>query len=173
MQTPSPLIKAMRDHGTRARYLRGCKCIKCRAANSAYARLQQSRHGTDSLVSPIPAREHLHRLRKSGVGYRAVATTADLGYATLSKILMSRKSIRTSTERKVLAVTEDALSDGAFVSSIATRIWIAELLEEGFTKRRLARELGGRRNLQIGNGAHVRAVNQMKVEKLYRRYMAA
>ncbi|UVY83822.1 hypothetical protein NLU66_16670 [Brachybacterium sp. NBEC-018] len=33
------------DHGTRARYCRGCRCGECRAANSAYDRELRARAG--------------------------------------------------------------------------------------------------------------------------------
>ena len=50
------------DHGTRARYCRGCRCDDCRAANSAYDRELRARAGlpdprptpVDDLTRPTP-----------------------------------------------------------------------------------------------------------------------
>lgn len=110
-------------------------------------------------------------LRKHGVGYRAVGLATDLAYSTVMKIKRTRKVIRTSTQNRILAVTKDALSDGAFVPSELTRARIAELLEEGFTKRRLARELGINGYIQFAKSPYVTARNQLKVEKLYNKYI--
>lgn len=162
----------MKPHGTRTRYQSPCRCERCRAANTAYENLR-SQSERDYLVPSNAARKHLRKLRKSGVGYRGAAISAGLSRAGVLKILTGKFRIRVSTERKVLAVTKDGLSDGAFVNSELTKARIAELLEEGFTKRRMAREMGIKGVFQIARGAHVRAKTQMKVEKLHRRYMAA
>jgi len=43
------------EHGTRARYRRGCRCDQCRAANSAYELSRRKGAGLDRAVARIVA----------------------------------------------------------------------------------------------------------------------
>jgi hypothetical protein len=75
------------------------------------------------------------------------------------------------TEKRILSVTAGARLDGALVSAKKTWRLLDQLLDEGFTKTRLARELGFKsRALQIGkNKCTVEMAG--RVERLWNSYM--
>jgi hypothetical protein len=92
--------------------------------------------------------------------------------STVGKILRGeRRHLRAQTAKRLLAVTPAARADHSTVPAGRTWRLINHLLEEGFSKARLARELGMRtRALQIGK-TRVLACTELAVEKLWRRYM--
>jgi hypothetical protein len=165
-----------KPHGTRIKYIGGCKCMLCRAANSRY---ETERHAArkagdwNGIVDTDKARRHLKMLSRNGVGRRAVADASDIAGTILSEIRSGkRKRIRARTERKILAVTKEALSGGALVDADLTWKKIDELLDEGFTKGGLALRLGMKTlALQIKR-FEVTAKTQMRVDRFYRQIMA-
>lgn len=172
---PVTELAADRPHGTRLRYLAGCKCFHCRRANSDYERERQAaRQAGDwnGLVDATEARQHIRKLSRQGIGRRAVAAASDVGETIIFEIRSGRrKRIRARTARKILAVTRQAVSDRALVP--AARAWqlIEQLLDEGFTKTHLARQLGYARALQL-NRQRITAANDLAVQKLHRRLMS-
>ncbi len=167
---------ASQPHGKRARYCAGCRCEKCRKANTDKARELRRRNTPDPYTDPRRARSHILFLRRAGIGYRAIADASNLGRATVVSVLRFRRSgrkyIRTSTEQKILGVSPKAHSDGAFVPSDKSRKLIARLLEEGFTKTRIAREMGyANHALQLARSPYITARNEMRLKKFYDRYM--
>lgn len=157
-------------HGTRSRYIRGpCRCDDCRLANSRYyhARKGQPFNG---LIDAGPARKHLRKLSRQGVGRRAVAAACDVSLTVIQEVRSGKKKrIRASTAEKILAVTPAARSDHSHVPVADVRRMLAELETEFFTKRAVARELGYSRSLQIGRFERVTAKNELRVKRLYRR----
>lgn len=71
--------------------------------------------------------------------------------------------IRGRTERRLLAVTSACRADHAYVSAKRSWQYINALLEEGFTKGRIASELGISKT-------RVTAVTAHRVARLYRKY---
>lgn len=229
--TPAPYIDAPAEHGTRARYVRGCRCDACRAANlDAYhqrrAEVRARAHEVtptgppipstlvragrtvsihrcpgangdpcvrtpatwlkgqvvctpcveralvwNGLVPASPARKHLLRLRREGVGYKAVADACDVASTVLADILSGSKTrIRAQTLRRVLEVDAAALADHAVVPVARTRELVEDLLRRGFTKAHIDELLGGRgRSLQRGLGDHVLAKTAQRVEAIHGR----
>lgn len=156
-------------HGTRARYVGSkCRCDACRAANTAY---RKTREGADynGLVDASPARAHLLALSATGVGKRAVAAASDVALSVLGKVRTGKLlRVRANTAKRILAVDAAAASDHACIPAKETRAALRELLRLGLTKTEIATRLGSEAKvpaLQI-NGAHVTAVNAMKVERL-------
>lgn len=137
-----------KPHGDRLRYLGGCRCAACRRANTDYenARRTARKAGDwNGVVDAAPARAHLLKLGRLGIGRRAVAAATDIADTVLQEIRSGKKPrIRARTERKILAVTKTCASDGALVSARRTWRLIGELLDEGYTKQRIARELGSK-----------------------------
>lgn len=161
--------------GTRLQYMAGCKCFKCRSANSAYERerLAARKAGDwNGIVDAKKARQHLLALRKKGVGRDAVHAASDVAVSVISDVSTGvKKHIRARTERKLLAVTAACRNDGALVLAAQTWRLIAQLLEEGFTKQRLAGELGFKtRKLQFSK-KQITVRNAARVERLYNKYM--
>lgn len=170
---PISELAATRPHGTRLRYLAGCHCSECRRANARYEseRAQARRRGEwNGLVSAAPARAHILKLAKAGLGRRSIADAADIRVNTIGEIRRKEKTrIRAHTAQRILAVTPDMASDRCLVP--ATQLWarIRRLLDEGYTKHALARALGYRRPaIQFGK-RRVTARNDYEVKQLYDR----
>jgi hypothetical protein len=161
--------------GMRAKYVSGgCRCMLCRAAASRYEseRLRARRSGEwNGLVSAAAARKHLLRLSKQGVGRRSVSDAALVPQSTLQEIKTGRKTqIRRSTERRILAVTKEAAGMAFLVPAAPTWALIERLLEEGFTRTRIAREIGRKApSLQLRTD-RITKRNAIAIERLYRRY---
>lgn len=173
---PIAMLAAAKPHGTRLKYLGGCRCLSCRAANARYEgeRHTARRNGDwDGLIPAGRARQHLLALSRVGVGRRTVADIAGVPQSVLHRIRSGRRRrIRARTERRIFLVTRDAMHDARLVP--AERAWrlIARLLDEGFTRTEIARRFGYRSHGLAWNRRCVRARTAMRVEKLYRRMMA-
>jgi hypothetical protein len=168
-------LAARRPHGERLRYLAGCRCLPCRCANARYEqqRLAARRRGEwNGLVPAGAVRAHLRELSKRGIGYRTAADAASVARSVVAKILKGERwQIRAQTAKRLLAVTPAARADHSTVPAARTWRLIDQLLAEGFSKARLARELGMRTPaLQISK-TRVLARTQLAVERLWRRYM--
>lgn len=170
-----PAAELARGHGTRLQYHAGCKCYYCRMANSDYERQRMAARKAGDWNGPVDAskaRKHLLALRKKGVGRDAVHAASGVAATTIRDIASGvKKRIRARTERRLLAVTTDCREDGARVSAAQTWRLIAQLLEEGFTKQRLAEELGFKtRKLQFSK-KQITVRNAARVERLFNKYM--
>lgn len=145
---PLPELATERPHGDRLRYLAGCRCSECRAANTAYFHQREQAKADGNWNGFVPAdkaRQHMVELSAKGIGRRAVALASDVCETVISDIRRGKKTqIRAQTERKILAVTPDAASDGALVDAAPSWKLINALLAVGFSKARLARELGAK-----------------------------
>lgn len=164
-----------KPHGTRGKYLGGCRCIPCRAANSRYSverdRLVRAGLG-NPIVSADAARRHILGLAARGIGYKAVAAAADVPTSIVFGIRAGKRpNVRRQSEQRILAVTIEAVSDAAIVSAAPAWRMIRELLDEGFTKKELARRLGYQTGaLQLGRDRML-ARNASRVERFYRQMM--
>lgn len=176
---PTDLPPAHRfTHGTRSRYVAGCRCEPCTTANREYARAQQKRvRGGDGnpIVPATRVRAHLRRLADQGIGKRAVADVARVPVSSLHEIRMGRKTkLRRRTAERILAVTAAAcLDDGHTVDARATWKLIGKLLEQGFTRQQIARRIGSTAKtpaLQLKKD-RVTARTARKVERLYAEVM--
>jgi len=136
-----------KPHGTRMKYLGGCRCLPCRGAYSRYEaeRVQEIRRTgrRTGVVSAQRAREHLLELSKKGVGRRSVHFASGVADTILHEIKLGRRErIFGSTEYKILQVDETAKGAGGIRPAGPTWKLINELLEEGYTKAYLAKRLG-------------------------------
>lgn len=167
-------LAANRPHGIRLRYMAGCRCLKCRMANSNYetARARARKAGDwNGLVDAGPARLHLEALSRAGVGYKTAADAASVARSVVARIRTGeRLKVRARTAKRLLSVTPDARADSSHVPAGPTWRLIRQLLRQDFTKARIARELGVGRALQF-NRRRVLARTALAVEKLWRRYM--
>lgn len=219
-------------HGTRSRYVQGCRCEQCVVANSAAARERTRRlreaaaevvptgppiqsemvraghryrvlrcPGAEGrpcvatpprwlkeqglrvcmacvdralvwngLVDAAPLREHLLNLSAAGVGYKAVADAATVSRTVLQDVMMGRKTrVRAQTARKALAVDRGAMADHGLVDAATTWELLERLIEQGYSRARLAHELGHVRGaLQIGRERCL-ARTALAVSRLYLR----
>lgn len=168
-------LAAKKPHGDRLRYMAGCRCVPCRAANSRYecARLKARQSGEwNGLVSTKEVKRHLRKLSRAGIGYKTVADASGVAKSTLARIKSGKKrQIRKQTEARILAVTAQARADASIVPAGQTWKYIYKLLEEGFTKAEIARRLGKKTPaLQIRKD-YVLARTAVAIERLYNRIM--
>jgi hypothetical protein len=142
LQAPLP------KHGTRARNKRGCKCLKCRSANSEYVAAREAarkERDTRDIVSAELARAHIVALGKAGVGYKIVADEAMVAPSIVFAIRRGKRTqIRAHTERAILAVDAKAVlrGDAALIDGRETWKLLDELLADGYSKTQLAKWLG-------------------------------
>lgn len=180
IKTRTALIETLspRPHGTRTRYQQGCRCLPCRVATAAYQRQRvaaRQRGESNKLVSAEQVKAHLEKLSSAGVGKLTVSEITGIHHASLGKYKSgSRKFICEKNQRLILAVTEEALTDGKHISSRETRRLIKRLVRMGFTKAEIAKRLGYRAGrLSIARRSCVTARTAMKVEKFFRQLEAA
>lgn len=169
---PASELAEGRPHGTRLRYVGGCRCDLCRAANRNYERKRAAARAAGDWNGIVPsdcARKHLLALARQGIGTRSVAACSDVSRTILLEVIRrKRRKIRARTERSILAVTADvARGDNSLMSAKGTWRLINDLLDEGYTKTRIAQEMG-HRCIQLGK-EQVTARNAARVAVVYRR----
>jgi len=174
--TDLAVLRERHPHGTRVRYMTGCKCMLCRAANSRYSteRSRAIKAGDwNGIVSSDRARAHLLMLSRHGVGRYVVADACGLSPRLIAEIRSGRqRNMRSRNERRILSVTAEARGAGTLVHAGPVWVQINRLLREGFTKGQLARRLGNKTAaLQIRRHV-VTAKTAMRVEKLHAELMA-
>ena len=174
---PIEVLAEHRPHGDRLRYVGGCRCDLCRKANSAYERERKKARATgdwNGIVSAATARGHLLQLSKAGVGRRAVSAASDVSPTVLKDIRTGQKTqIRARTERLILAVTPEMASDHSLMDAKATWKLIHEMVKVGFTKTRIASELGcSTRALQLSKD-QVTVRNAARIAQIHTRLMSS
>jgi hypothetical protein len=154
----------------------GCRCDECRRANTQYEIQRDKARKSGDWNGFVPAGRacrHMLKLSQRGVGRNIVAECSGVARSTIDQIRRRAKTqIRARTERRILAVTRDMRGDAALVPADATWERLNWLLEEGFTRTRLAVELGStaqKPTLQIDK-QFVTARTEARVLALYRRY---
>jgi hypothetical protein len=141
------------------------------AARGMRSAAELARGEGNGLVSAEPPRRHLAWLSSRGIGRCTAADAAKVPHSTISLIVDGlRLQIRAQTERRILAVTEAAAADRAYIDGEATWRLLDELLASGYSKARLASEILGRRvtGLQMKRG-RVTARNAERVRRVYAR----
>lgn len=159
-------------HGQRCRYIAGCRCVLCRAANSRYQTGRSS--GDSGFVPALHARKHLQSLRRAGIGKRLISEISGVSVAIIREIRSgTKKRIRRSTEAELLRVDRDAKSGNTLVPAGPTWKRIRELLDEGFTEEELCRRLGYVGSRIQFDRVQITARSERKVERLFREVMEA
>jgi hypothetical protein len=96
-------------HGTRARYVGGCKCLMCKAAASRYAvqrKLARSKGDTRELVDAGPAKERINQLHLAWISLRAIAAAAGVSLSIVTGIRSGSKlRVRRHIAKAILAAT--------------------------------------------------------------------
>lgn len=158
-------------HGRRARYVAGCRCLLCSAANSRYnsQRERAKAAGEDNpLVSSAAARAHLLALSAGGVGYKAAADAAGVARSIVGQIRTGRRpNIRKDTERRLLAVDASCRGDATLIDARPTWKILKRLFDDGYTKRQLAEWMGLKHTIQFRRD-RITARNAARVERLVR-----
>jgi hypothetical protein len=166
-------LAAGRPHGVRLRYMAGCRCTLCRAANTQYERARAAARKAgdwNGIVPAAKAREHLAFLSRNGIGRHTISDVAQVPDSVLYDVIYGRKTrIRARTERAILAVGVEAAADGAYIDGFPTWKLINELLADGWAKAEISRQLGyATPKLQLGH-EQVTVRNAFDVAKLHKR----
>lgn len=174
---PAAQLAEDKPHGSRMRYIGGCRCDLCRKVNADYERgRNEARKNGDwnGIVPACHARQHLNRLSRLGVGRRAVADATDIAETILVEIRSGkRRNIRARTERLILAVTPEVAADHALVS--AARSWqlIDKLIGAGFTKGYIALQLGAKTPALQLSRDKITVRHAADVDRLYKRLIVS
>ena len=156
-------------HGTRRCYFsRGCRCQECREANAAYQR--ERRKLGPFQVSVDDVARHIIDLSTRGVGTRAIAEAVDLDRHTIQWIKRGRvRKIHRATAERLLKVDVDVMADHSLISARTTRARIAGLVEGGYTRLWIARQLGYKGTglpFLYTKSRWISAINALRVERL-------
>jgi hypothetical protein len=96
-------------HGTRARYVGGCKCLMCKAAASRYSvqrKLARNNGDTRELVDAGPAKERINQLHLAWISLRAIAAAAGVSLSIVTGIRSGAKlRVRRHIATKLLALS--------------------------------------------------------------------
>lgn len=165
-------------HGTRTGYVKGCRCGKCTDANLQAHREREARaRAGDPSTDLVPAARacgHLRILDGQGASQKALARAADLNVKTVVELLDgARTRIRPETEATILTLTLDrvtaAARPGTSVPAGPTWKLVDDLVDRGWTKSWIARELGRTIQNFTRRGAQVTAATETQIADLHRR----
>ncbi|WP_262062636.1 hypothetical protein [Streptomyces sp. STR69] len=168
------------EHGSRARYARGCRCAACRDANRSYEnnRARRTAYGTwQPYVGAEPVRRHVRALMDQGMGWRRIAEASGVSKGTVNKLLYGApgrgvapcRRIRRETAEQLLAVRYSAelLAAGALVDATGTWRRIRALVAVGWPKAHIAQALGAAAPALQLNELLVVASTARRVASLY------
>lgn len=94
------------EHGTTARFARGCRCEPCVHARRLYnkhGRVRRER-GIRGLTDARPVAQHIARLRDAGASLQAIATAAGCSQGTVLRIEHGAPTVFASVAAGILAV---------------------------------------------------------------------
>lgn len=93
-------------HGTRSRYVGGCRCELCRAANTAD---RKARYKPRPLVPAAPVADHVRALQAVGLSRARIARIARVGESTLDRVCRTPNArMHPALARRVLRVRAPA-----------------------------------------------------------------
>lgn len=164
----------MSAHGTRTRYVAGCRCEQCRKANSRYAARRERIDYVTSKVDSTDVRAHVQWLRDNGMGTRSIAEAAGVARSTIAALECSPKTGRPKSTvdinvaRRLLAVHHD-LPAGANIDAIGLRRRIQALAAIGWCFAELDRRLGHDKGYtsHLALQGNVRVASRDKIINLY------
>lgn len=123
----------------------------------------------NGMVDAEPARRHIEKLSRAGVGYKQVAAAADVNHTTVRQVMTGRrKQLRKSSLEAILAVDEQAAADHGLIRSTTARQQLRELEPEYLTKRNLWKALGYA-HYAAPIGRRITAKRAHRIAKLHRR----
>lgn len=161
-----------KPHGVRMRYMGGCRCDACRAANTNYEKQRAKARKTGDWNGVVPATEakaHMLKLRRQGVGRRTVQACTDIADTVLFDIVSGKKThIRARTARLILQVTKEHAADHALIPAGRSRQLIRELLDEEYQESFLAKRLGYKNGYLQFNSDKITVRNAARIEQLHR-----
>lgn len=165
-------LAAERPHGDRLKYMSGCRCVPCRAANSRYEteRSAARRRGEwNGFIDASEASRHLQRLSDKGIGRDTVNDLTGIAVSTIDKVRTGKQAhIRAMNAKAILSISPDlVITDAQLVSAKPAWTMIKWMLREGFSKAEISRRLGNKTGALQLNKHLITARNAAKIQKLY------
>jgi len=165
-----------KPHGTRIKYMGGCKCALCRKANSRYeceCAAMRRKGFYNNIVPARTAQRRLLYLSRKGIGRRTVSEITEISHSLLQKIKQGKhKRIRENTERRILAIRPEHAWGHCIIDAAPTWKLINCLIKEGFTEASLALRLGYKTPVLQINKNRIIAKNARKIRQFYDMIMA-
>lgn len=141
------------EHGTRARYLRGCKCAECREANRVYGRAYKvaAAYGIRRTVPTARVRLHIEKLHAAGIDYRAIARAAECCPSVLVAIVnLGQERMSPEIARRILDLGDDARRYNQLIPIDGAAYFVRLLESRGINRADIARSLSwGHGSFQI------------------------
>jgi hypothetical protein len=113
--------------------LGGRHCVPCRTANSRYSSEWAAAQRAGDWRGFVPTTlvlGHIQKLRKAGIGYRAIAAAADIAKSIAMILNGERLQIRKLHADRILAVDRTAMADRALVRAGRTARHLPFLVHE-------------------------------------------
>jgi hypothetical protein len=175
--------KPLPQHGTPARYDRGCRQDCCRTAHNAAANRRRRLRGYGQwkpFTDAEPIRAHLRHLMSEGVGWKRIAQYAGLPQSTVQAILYGRnkravQQVRIATAEAILAVRPQAWltePDNKVIDPTGTRRRLEALACRGYSCLRVGEAIDVWPETIRGwlRGVMVKAKHARAVATIYRQW---
>ena len=143
------------SHGTRAAYVKDhCRCPDCTTANTTASRTtarQQAYGRWQPFTDAAGIRDHIHALRRAGIGVEQIAALADASPRHIRDIARpatttrpARMRIRSETAARILTITPNNANHarGSRIDATGTRRRLQALIALGWSTSLLATALG-------------------------------
>lgn len=176
--------RARHQHGSLGAWRSdGCRCPACTFARAAARRHHAQAVATgfwDPFSDSSPTRQHLHRLRETGIGVDQISRLSGVPGSTVRALLYGRRGqpilkVRTDTATRLLAVraADSSRARRSIIDAGETHAQLQDLLASGLRWPDLATELGRsttslRRSMRRGQ---VTVKTARAVARLHRRLL--
>ena len=144
----------MAEHGTHARYSKGCRCEGCLVGHRIYEReaarrRRRVRYGIEfpnqRLTDAQPIREHIQFLSSRGIGLGSIAQQVGTHRSTIQRIRRGRTtSTTTELAEKILAIPAIPRVPMAFTDADPLIHLLKKLEKKGVSRNDVGRTLGYR-----------------------------
>jgi hypothetical protein len=156
----------MAEHGTHAKYSKGCRCKLCTEGHREYERnaarrRRRIKYGIESekprLVDSTETREHVVFLQSKGIGLGQIAQQVGTHRATIQYIRRGKRPhITKNLSDKILAIPAIPRTPMAYTSTRPLLEMLEKLEERGVSRKDVGRRLGYRYgNLGLKNSVRV------------------
>jgi len=163
----------MAEHGTHARYSKGCRCEDCLVGHRIYEReaarrRRRIKYGIElpkqRLTDAQPVRDHIQFLSSKGIGLGAIAQQTGTYRSTIQRIRRGRTtSTTTELAEKILAIPAIPRVPMAFTDAKPLLDLLKDLEKKGVSRNDVGRVLGYRYGrLAIKNKVRVWRYNQIE-----------
>lgn len=173
------MTRPMPEHGTRARYMRGCRCTDCFNANGRYCKAYRTRahrtNGQPKRLNPAPVVTRIHYWENRGYSHSQIAAAAGLARRVIDAHAKQQlKTINPDSAHKILAVRLDnsAIPDYLPVDATGTIRRLRALSTGGHRLKDIAAEAGhmpgALSKILNGHAQHVRGTTANDIARVYK-----